>query len=87
MRLVSASACWTRVVTAFSTSVAARSVRGLKLCFRSDANSSGSRVSTDVGFGLTLTGFLSPWSTLLWITVVCLLGFLARRRPLVQRAP
>ena len=44
--VVSASACWTRVATAFSTSVAARSVRGLKLCLRRDANSSGSRVST-----------------------------------------
>ena len=46
MTVVSASASRTRVVTAFSTSVAARSLRGLKLCLRSVANSSGSRVST-----------------------------------------
>src|SRR5215470_13120730 len=51
MRLVSASACSTRVLTAFSTSVAARSVRGLKLCFSSAANSSASRVSTRASWG------------------------------------
>src|SRR5712675_815583 len=44
MTLVSASACSTSVLTAFSISVAARSVRGLKVCFRSEANSSASWV-------------------------------------------
>src|SRR6266404_8295896 len=51
MRLVSASACSTKVLTAFSTSVAARSVRGLKLCFSSAENSSATRVSTSVSWG------------------------------------
>src|SRR3984893_2634140 len=46
MRLVSDSACSTRVLTAFSTSVAARSVRGLQLFFQICSNSSPSRVST-----------------------------------------
>src|SRR5580704_9273271 len=51
IRLVSASACSTRVLTAFSTSVAARSVRGLKLCFSICANSSASRLSTSPSCG------------------------------------
>src|SRR5262245_29984990 len=46
MTVVSASACRTRVETAFSTSVAARSLRGLKLRLSRAWNSSGSRVST-----------------------------------------
>src|SRR6266849_11072888 len=50
-RLESASACATSVLTAFSTSVAARSVRGLKLCFSSTENSSASRVSTRASSG------------------------------------
>src|ERR1700719_1604912 len=51
IRLVSASACSTNVLTAFWTSVAARSVRGLKLCLSRDANSSASRVSTCASWG------------------------------------
>src|SRR5215470_4213627 len=51
IRLESASACSTSVLTAFSTSVAARSVRGLKLCLSSAANSSASWVSTLASWG------------------------------------
>src|SRR5690625_646037 len=58
MTLASASASRTRMPIAFSTSLAARSVLGLKLCFRSSLNSSGDVVSVAVALPSAPTSVL-----------------------------
>src|SRR5690625_2902458 len=58
MTSASANASRTRMPIAFSTSLAARSVRGLKLCFRSSLNSSGEVVSVAVALPSAPTSVL-----------------------------
>ena len=69
----------TSVCTAFSTSLAARSLRGLKFCFRSSANSSAS-----AGAGATVVADSVPVARPSWIPLFRLLGRALARRLLFE---